>query len=153
MIQKFLHMTLSYLLLKKKSGFNLLDDGDFIIPYVIDTIPNSPAVHQLLTQVKKYVWIVATNGEETITTQFTLDELHHYQTQCGESKFHISLRRSKICQRTDIEEIRSIFDQVRPVFSHLEVCLPEKPLTPKNIVEDLKGPQKQSCKEALFVQY
>ena len=33
----------------KKFGFNLLDDEDFTIPYVIDTIPNSPASHQLPT--------------------------------------------------------------------------------------------------------
>ena len=31
-------------------GFNLLDDEDFTIPYVIDTIPNSRAGHQLPTQ-------------------------------------------------------------------------------------------------------
>ena len=28
--------------------------------------------------------------------------------------------------------------------SHLEICLPEKPLAPKYISEDLKGPQKNS---------
>ena len=31
----------------KKFGFNLLDDGDFTIPYITDTIPNYPAVNQL----------------------------------------------------------------------------------------------------------
>ena len=137
----------------KKIGFNLLDDGYFTIPYVIDTIPNSPALHQLLTQVKKYVWIISINGEETITTQGTLDELHHYHTQCGKCKVNISLCRSRIYQRTDIEEIRPIFDQVIPVVSHLEVCLSEKHLTPKNIGEDIKGPQRQFWKEALCVQY
>ena len=33
--------------LGKKVGFNLLDDEDFKIPYITDTIPNSPAGHQL----------------------------------------------------------------------------------------------------------
>ena len=37
--------------------------------------------------------------------------------------------------------------------SHIEVSLPEKPLTPNNIVEALKGPQRQLLKETLFVQY
>ena len=37
----------------RKIGFNLLDDEDFTIPYVIDTIPNSPSIHQLPTQAKK----------------------------------------------------------------------------------------------------
>ena len=38
----------------------------------------------------------------------------------------------------------SIFDKVRPVVSNLEVIIPEKPLTPKNIGEALKNPQRQS---------
>ena len=37
--------------------------------------------------------------------------------------------------------------------SHLEVRLPKKPPTPKNIGDDLCGPQRQLWKEALFVQY
>ena len=137
----------------KKIGFSLLDYGYFTILYVIDTIPNSPSLRQLLTQVKKYVWIVSINGEETITTQGTLDELHHYHTQCGKCKVNISLCRSRIYQRTDVEEIGPIFDQVIPVVSHLEVRLSEKHLTPKNIGEDIKGPQRQFWKEALCVQY
>ena len=37
----------------KKFGFNLLDDEEFTIPYVTDTIPNFPSGHQIPTQVKK----------------------------------------------------------------------------------------------------
>ena len=36
----------------KKVGFNLLDDEDFTIPYVTDTIPNPPAGHQPPTRYK-----------------------------------------------------------------------------------------------------
>ena len=46
----------------KKIGFNLLNDEDFTIPYITDTIPNSPAGHQLPSQAKQNVWIVAING-------------------------------------------------------------------------------------------
>ena len=42
-----------------------------------------------------------------------------------------------------LEEIRSIFDQVRPEVSYLEFSLPHKPLTPNNIGEALKGPQRK----------
>ena len=45
----------------KKIGFNLLDDEDFTIPYITDTIPNSPAGHQLPSQAKRNMWIVAIN--------------------------------------------------------------------------------------------
>ena len=93
------------------------------------------------------------NGEEKITTQGTLDELHHCQNQCGESKVHIILHRSNIYHRTDIEVIRPRFDQVITVVSHLDVILSEKPLTPKNIGEDVKSPQIHFWREALFVQY
>ena len=41
----------------------------FTIPYATDTIPNLPAVHQLPTQDKNILWIIAINGEEPITYQ------------------------------------------------------------------------------------
>ena len=47
----------------KKVGFNLLDDEDFKIPYITDTIPNSPAVHQIPSHAKRNVWIMAINVE------------------------------------------------------------------------------------------
>ena len=46
-----------------KIGFNLLDDEDFTIPYITDTIPNLPAVHQLPSQSKINTWIVSINVE------------------------------------------------------------------------------------------
>ena len=106
-----------------------------------------------MTQAKKNVWIVSINGKEPNAEQGALDELQGHQTQRGKYKFNISLYRSKRYQRTDLEEIWSIFDQLRPLVSHLEVILPEKPLTPKNIGEDIKGPQTQLRKEDLSVQY
>ena len=45
----------------KKVGFNLLNDEDITIPYVIDTIPNSPAGHQIKNQAEKTVRIIAIN--------------------------------------------------------------------------------------------
>ena len=45
----------------RKIGFNLLDDEDFIIPYVIYTIPNPPSGHQLPTQSKNNVWVISIN--------------------------------------------------------------------------------------------
>ena len=37
----------------KRIGFNLLDGEYFTIPYVTDTIPNSPAGHQIPKKSKK----------------------------------------------------------------------------------------------------
>ena len=112
-----------------------------------------PAGHQLPSQAKINVRIVAINGEEPITAQGVLDELNCRQTPRGKSKIKISLCSRKSYQRTYLEDICSRFDQVRPVFLHLEVRLPKKPPTPKNIGEALGGPQRQFWKEALFVQY
>ena len=50
-------------------------------------------------------------------------------------------------------KIRSIFDKIRPVVSHLDVWLHEKTMVSKNIGESLKPPQSQLRKEALFVRY
>ena len=79
------------------------------------------------------MWIIDINGEEPITAQGVLDELNCHQTLRGKSKINISLCIRKSYQRTDLEEIRSRFDQVRPVVSHIEVRLPKKPTTPNNI--------------------
>ena len=109
-----------------------------------------PAGHQLPSQAKRNVWIVAINGEEPITDQGVLDALNRHQTPRGKSKINISLCIRKSYQRTYLEEIRSRFDQVRPVVSHLEVCLPKKTLTPKNIGDVLGGPQRKLWKEDFF---
>ena len=76
-------MKLIYLLLEIKIVFNLLDDELFTIPHFTDTIPNSSDVHQLPTEGKKNVWIIAINGEEPITDQVALDELNHHQNPHG----------------------------------------------------------------------
>ena len=87
------------------SGFNLLDDEYFTIPFVTDTIPNSPAGHQVPTQAKQNVWIISIDVEETITAQGALDEINRHQTPHGKSKFHISICR----KRATIENILKIF--------------------------------------------
>ena len=82
LIQQLSHMKLSYLIMKK-IGFNLLDDEDFTIPYIIDTILNAPDGHKLTTQAKKNVWIIDINGEDTITSQVTLDDVQCHHTPRG----------------------------------------------------------------------
>ena len=93
-----------------------------------------------MTQAKKNVWIIDISVKEPITVQDSLDELQRHLNQHGKSKVKISLFRSKIYYRTDIEDIWSIFYQVRPVVSHLEVSLLAKTFTPNNIGEAIKGP-------------
>ena len=88
------------------------------------------------------MWIISIDVEEPITAQGVLDELNCYQTPRVESKINISLRRSKSYQRIYLEEIRSRFDQVRPVVSHIEFRIPKKPPTPKNIGDALGGLQR-----------
>ena len=112
-----------------------------------------PAGHQLPSQATINVWIIDINGEEYITYQGVLDELNFHQYPQGKSKINISLCIRKSYQRTYPEEIRSRFDQVRPVVSNLEFRLPNKPPTPNNIGEGLSGPQRQLYKETPFVQY
>ena len=82
-----------------------------------------------------------------------LDELNPHQTPRGKSNININLCRRKIYQIIDLEEIRSRFDQFRPVVSHLEVLLPKKPPTPNNIGGGLSVLQRQLWKESIFVQY
>ena len=67
----------------KKFDLNLLNGKDFIIPNLIDRIPNLPVFHKLLTQAKKNAWIIAMNVEETSTYQRVIDELQRHHIQCG----------------------------------------------------------------------
>ena len=69
-----------------------MDDEGFTIPYITDTIPNSPAGCQLPTQAKQNVWIIAINGKGPITSQGELDKSNFHQTPCGESKVNIITR-------------------------------------------------------------
>ena len=99
------------------------------------------------------MWFIAINGEDHTTAQGVLDEQNQHQTPRVKYNIKISLCRRKRYQITGIEDICSRFDQVRPVVSHLEVCLPKKPPTPNNNGEGLKGPQRQLWKEYLSVKY
>ena len=42
--------------------FNLLDDNYFTVPYILDTIKNSTAGHQLPIQAKNNMWIINIKG-------------------------------------------------------------------------------------------
>ena len=129
----------------KKLGFNILDDEYFTIPYKTDTIPNSPYRNRFPTQAKQSVCVIDTNREEPITDQGELDKINCYQNPHGKSKVKISLRRSKIQQRTDLEDIHYRFYKVRPVVSYIEVHIRKKPPTQNTIGEGLKGYQKKVC--------
>ena len=97
--------------------------------------------------------VIDINREETITSQSAIDEFQHHQTPGGKYKVKISLQRRKIYNRKDLEDIQYRFGQSKPVVSHLEFRLPDKPITPKNIDEALKCPHRKFYKEALFVKY
>ena len=92
-----------------------MDYEDFTIPYNTYTIPNSPAGNELPSQDKRNVWIISINGKDPITSQVALDELNINQNPRGKSKVNIGLFIRKSYQIIDIEEIHSIFDQVKPV--------------------------------------
>ena len=103
----------------EKIGFNSLDDEYFTIPYIIDTIPNSPDDHQLTTQHKRNVWIIYIYREDTITQQGKLNEIQFHQTQCEKSNVNISLYKKNNYHRTYIEDIWSVLDKFRPEVSHI----------------------------------
>ena len=92
---------------------------------MIGTITNSSASPQIPTQYNNSVWAVAINGEEPIIEKGSLNEIQSYYTQYGESNININLCRRRSYQGKDLEEIWSIFDQVKSVVLHLEVSLPK----------------------------
>ena len=68
-----------------------MDGGDFNITYIIDTIINQLAGHQLLTNDIQNFWVIIINGEVFITAKLTLEKLQCYQTQFGKFKVKIRL--------------------------------------------------------------
>ena len=75
----------------KKIGSNLMDDDEFTIPYIIGTITNYLTFHLLLKQTKKIFRITTINRENPITSIGSLEKLHYYNTQFGNSKVNIIL--------------------------------------------------------------
>ena len=126
----------------KKIGFNLLDDEYFTAPCVIDTIQFFSAYHQNPTQANKNGCIIYINGEESITAHVALDKIQHHTTPHGKSKVNVRLFRRKSYHSKVLEEIQYRFDQFIPMVSHIDVHLPNKPLSLKRIGEALKGTQR-----------
>ena len=77
----------------KKVSFNLLNDEDFTIPYITDTIPNLPDGHNILSQANINMWIIDINGEEPITAQGVINELNCHQHSGEKYMIKISLCR------------------------------------------------------------
>ena len=88
-------------------------------------------IHQTVFNFR--LWVIAISGEYPIISKCETDEIQRYHTPCGIYMVNTSFYKRKSYQQTDFEYIWSIFYQVRLEFSHLKVCLPEKPPTPNNI--------------------
>ena len=71
-----------------------MDYDDFTIPYIIDTVPNSPEGNQLPTKYKK-LNILDVNGEDPISTKGGLENLKCYQTQHVKPKVNLIFFRRK----------------------------------------------------------
>ena len=69
-----------------KIGFNSLDNEEFTIPYITDTITNSPAGHQIQKQAKKKLWIIDINGWELIKARGAIDKPGNCQTTHGNQR-------------------------------------------------------------------
>ena len=89
MFTRFVCALLSFCVRKFPSKSEIQETRKLIVKctsYVIDTIPNSLDGHQLLTQYNRNLWIIYINREYPTTYQVSLNEIHHHQAQCGESK-------------------------------------------------------------------
>ena len=74
-----------------KIGLNLINDDGSNIECIVDTVPNSPSVHQLPYQSTNNFLIVEIYGEEPITAKGYLEEIKLHLSNEVKSKFNISL--------------------------------------------------------------
>ena len=133
----------------KNIGFNLLDDEDLTIPYVVDTILYLPAFYQLTTHANKNMWFMDINSEEPMISQGAIDELQRHHNQRVKFKFKASLYISKIYQRKNLKYIQSRFDQFRPVVSHLKF-FPHRYLQPQRTLSNLLKVLRVSYRKKLY---
>ena len=121
----------------KKIVINLMDDDDLNITYILYNIPNYPSVHQLPSQANNNLYVLKMDGEEPITAKCAPEDIRLHQNNKWKLNFWILIFEWKCSQRTNLEDIGSLFHQIRPIVSHLEVRLPQKPKFPKNIGDAL----------------
>eukprot|EP00978_Attheya_sp_CCMP212_P034382 scaffold143848_cov34-Attheya_sp.AAC.1 len=81
-----------------------------------------------------------------------IDYLHHLQALVEICHATLILARCKSHTSTNFQELRSQFDQMRPVISHL-ASFPKRPTKYTNIGECLKSAERSCWKEALYAQY
>ena len=128
-----------------------MDVDDFTIPYIIDTIPNSPEGYQLSTQAKKKnVLLITMKKTHHLQSLPWLDVTLSDSTWKVQSKYNL-VQEEKIPTYIFRRNF-SRFDQIIILVSHLEAFLPYNTKVPNNIEESLKGLQYQLWKAVSFVQ-
>ena len=108
---------------------NTISSGAIKFYVSFQNVTSEPLEHFDFVEPQRSSW------KSPYQTQGELDELNRHQNSRRKSKVSISLCIRNSYHRTYLEDICSRFDQVRPVFLHLEVRLPKKPPPPNNIDE------------------
>jgi hypothetical protein len=130
------------------------DDKDFHIPFLLDPVlySDSPWFTEIPPLARRNMWIVTIDEEEPIMSTSFIDCLHHLQYPVEFRTATLILARRTYHTMTNYQEIRSNFNQMRPVISHL-ASFQERPPTYLNIGDCLKSAENVQWKEALFGQY
>ena len=153
-------------------GFEIYDDTYFNIPYIHKIIPDTPAYEQIPSIHRRNMFIISINDEEPITSTFAIDLLQPRRLRSHASlTFKIQITKRQSSNRTRQQELRSTFDQVRPVIAatatnsplhniqphpdleSTQLCLPDKPRPERFLHLNLKGPFRTQWIASLFQEY
>jgi hypothetical protein len=133
----------------RKFHIQVGDDQEYHIPFLDRVYVDSPWFNEIPPSARRNMWIVAINDEEPIMGTSFIDYLHHLQDPV-EVRFATLILARRTCNTmTNFQELRSQFDQMRPVISHL-ASFPKRPTKYSNIGECLKSAERSCWKEALF---
>jgi hypothetical protein len=163
-------------------GMEIYDDEYFNIPVLKKCIPDTPAYLEIPASNRRNMFIVSINNEEPITSGFALELLSPRRLRSQDGiKIKVQLVKRISSARSKLQELRSTFDQVRPIiaatsttptttpsptptqpFHHIaphtsldaaQLQLPDKPKCERFLHLNLRGPYRQQFYASLFNEY
>ena len=152
------------------AGLEILDDEYFNIPYLSKTVRDTPAFETIPAIHRRNMFIVSVNQQEPITAARAIELIKPPRLRSQNTiviKLQITKRISSA--KSKLQELRSTFDQIRPIISSLtqpipsigisssldaaQLVLPDKPKPERFIFQNLRTSFRQQWKAALFNQY
>ena len=103
-------------------GVVLEDDEHFGLPVIVSMAPNSCFSIKCKKQLRRQAWLINIHHEEPITVNHALEYIK-FLRQSNILTFRVTLSKRVTTQKSNYEELRSRFDNIRPITSKATISL------------------------------